>query len=69
MLNNATTESGYAALKFQANFARHLVVVGRQKFWDFANLIYNAIRQMPTYNELYIDRIFCHYIPTKITFL
>ena len=61
LLNEVKTDSQYTAPKFQANFAQHLVVVGRQKFWDFVNLTYRVSSQMLTYNELYIGRIFCHF--------
>lgn len=61
ILNEVKTDFQYTALKFQANFAQHLVVVGWQKFWDFVNLIYSVSSQMLTYNEPFVGRIFCHF--------
>ena len=38
------------------------------KFCDFTKLIYKLSQQIPTYDEPYLDRLFCHYILMKIIF-
>ena len=35
---------------------------------DFTDIKYNFSQQMPTYDQPYLDRIFCHYKLMKIIF-